>query len=1088
MKKVTAAVEKWTIPTYPLQEAEVMPMFAETRHHQNTTGNPYPSRVVQRAEIRNKTDMEYDIIRLENDYIRICIIPALGGKVFEAYDKINDYNFLYRQHVIKPALIGAFGAWTSGGLEFNWPFHHRPSTCMPVDFALEECEDGSAVCWLSECDPADRTKGMVGIVLRPDASYFETRVKITNRTDMAHSFLWWENGAVRIHDKYRIIFPPDVTWVHHHYDRDHTTYPLATGRYGALNFTEPTDVSWLKNTRLASSYFAAPSKYDFFGGYDYAADCGTIHVADHYKSPGKKMFTWGFGANADNWERQLTDSDGKYCELMAGSYTDDQPDFSWLEPYETKTFSQFWYPIRKTGKVSFANLNAAVTLDREEEKLRVNVTKEVREAAIVLSEAGSGKVILSETFSLKPCECQTYDISLTDGLYCLRIADSDENELLSYNEEVPDTLHIPKNNPGIPTPDHLHSAQDCYLAGAHIDLYRDITYKPDAYYLEALQYDPCHLPSLTGLGEYYLRTGRLKEAEEYLTKAMAVQNPYDSNPKDGTVGYLLGLTYLRSGKIDQAYDTLCKAAWSSSTVSKAMTLIAGIDGQRGQYRKMLQHADEALDKESHNPLAGPYAVWALYKLGCTDAAAERIREILDYDRLNHLARYTEIRMAGWNPEEFYDSFLMNSNPSQTCLDVALDLQKAGLTQEAVLVLEGLRKYRGASTMALYTLGTLLCELKEKDRAEDCFREAAANPIVDVFPYRLEEMDVLKKVITIRPEDGTAYYLLGCLLYDKRQYEEASQCWLEAVRCSPEFYIPYRNLAVASFSHLRKPDDALRYIREAVERKPDEQLLTEAGFLMAACGISAEERVMFLTQHFPENCGDNYILELTKAYLADGKYDEAMHTMLDHEFTPGEGGEFIIAEPYMFSRFAPGRIALAEGDPEKALQYFEDALTLPENLHAGFWNEAVIVPFRYYQAEALKQLGKTEQAQKLIDDMLQIDNSGMWRMGGEFQYYAAMLQKLSGRGMEADRLMRDAVLGWEAELADRRYPGSHEMNDRFFYRSYIQDPMTLKQADLYSMLGYGMLYMGKKEEAKACFARSLSFNPDNLKAALELKFL
>lgn len=1088
MKKVIAEVEKWTIPTYPLPDLEEMPMFAETRNHQGTTGNPYPNRVLQKIESKKKVNQEYDMIRLENDYIRVSIMPALGGKVFEAYDKVNDYHFLYRQHVVKPALIGAYGAWTSGGLEFNWPFHHRPSTLMPVDFSVEECADGSAICWLSECDPTDRTKGMVGIVLRPDTNYFETRVKITNRTDTTHQFLWWENGAVRIHDKYRIIFPPDVTWVHHHYDRAHTTYPLAAGRYGASNFPEPTDVSWLKNTKLASSYFAAPSKYDFFGGYDYAADCGTIHVADHYKSAGKKMFTWGWGQNADNWERALTDSDGKYCELMAGSYTDDQPDFSWLEPFETKTFSQFWYPVRKTQHVNFANLNAAVAFDKEAGKVRINVTKEVTNARIVLSEVESGRILAEHTFSLKPCVCKEYNAAYSGALLRVEIQNADGTELLSYTEEIPDEIHIPKNNPGIPTPDHLHTAQECYLAGVHIDLYRDILYKPDVYYLEALKYEPNHLSSLIALGEYYLRTGRYEESEEYLEKAMTVQNPYDNNPKDGTVGYLLGLTYLRTGKTDKAYNTLFKAAWCTNTVSKAMTLIAGIDGCRGQFDKMLQHAEEALDKESRNPIAGPYAAWALYKLGSVDEAQNRLAKILAFDCLNHLARYMENRIADGDLSEFYDGFKMNSNPSQTCMDVAFDLYRAGLRDEAIEVLTGLKKYRGASTMALYTLGTMLYEQGKTSIAAKQLKEAAGNPIVDVFPYRLEELEVLKKAIGINPKDGTAYYLLGCLLYDKKQYEKAEENWQKAVKHSPKFYIPYRNLAVAYFSHLNKPEEALRYIKKAIELNPDEQLITEAGFIMAAIGTPAAERVSFLTEHFPESCGDNLVLELTKAYLADGKYDEAMQTMLKQDFTPGEGGEFVTAEPYMFSRFAPGRIALAEGKAEKALAYFEEALTLPENLHAGFWNEAVVVPFKYYQAEALKQLGKTEEAQALIASLSGIDNSGMWNMGGEFMYYAAMLKKLSGNVVEADSMMRNAILGWEAELADKRYPGTHERNDRFFYQSFIDAPMTMKQADLYYMLGYGMLYLGNKEAAKTNFEKSLSFNPDNVKAALELKLL
>jgi hypothetical protein len=212
---VDVAVEKWTIPTYPIPEAEEMPMFAETCVHQGTTGNPYPNRVVSAADGEHRSDKEWTVIRLENDYIRLAVIPALGGRIFEAYDKVTGYDFLYRQHVIKPALIGAYGAWISGGIEFNWPFHHRPSTVMPVDYEIERKEDGSAIVWLSEHAPNDRTKGMVGVVLRPDTNYFETRMAVTNRTPVRHNFLWWENAAVAVHEGYRLVFPPDVTYVHH---------------------------------------------------------------------------------------------------------------------------------------------------------------------------------------------------------------------------------------------------------------------------------------------------------------------------------------------------------------------------------------------------------------------------------------------------------------------------------------------------------------------------------------------------------------------------------------------------------------------------------------------------------------------------------------------------------------------------------------------------------------------------------------------------------------------------------------------------------------------------------------------------------
>ena len=328
-KQTILSVETMSIPTYPIMDCEKMPMFNENRNHQGTTGNPYPVMPVLSVVRENCQPKDYEVVRLENDYIRLIIIPALGGRIFEAYDKINHYDFLYRQHVIKPALIGAYGLWISGGLEFNWPFHHRPSTFMPVNFSVETQEDGTGICWLSECDPTDRTRSTIGIVLHPDAAFFETRMQVSNRTPIRHSFLMWQNGAVRVNDDYQFIFPPDVNYVTHHHSSARTplTYPIAQGPYAGIFYDQPTDISWYKNNKDATSHFAAPSKYDFFGGYDHGRRCGVIHFANHHTSPGKKMFTWGCGPLGKSWEAALTDADGPYCELMASSYSNNQPDF-----------------------------------------------------------------------------------------------------------------------------------------------------------------------------------------------------------------------------------------------------------------------------------------------------------------------------------------------------------------------------------------------------------------------------------------------------------------------------------------------------------------------------------------------------------------------------------------------------------------------------------------------------------------------------------------------------------------------------------------------------------------------------------------
>lgn len=117
-----------------------------------------------------KSNKLYRIVYLENEYVRIGILPEIGGRLFEAVDKSNGYNFIYRQHVIKPALIGLIGAWISGGIEWNIPHHHRATTFLPVQYRLVSNADGSKTVWVGELEVRHRMRWAVGYTLRPGKS------------------------------------------------------------------------------------------------------------------------------------------------------------------------------------------------------------------------------------------------------------------------------------------------------------------------------------------------------------------------------------------------------------------------------------------------------------------------------------------------------------------------------------------------------------------------------------------------------------------------------------------------------------------------------------------------------------------------------------------------------------------------------------------------------------------------------------------------------------------------------------------------------------------------------------------------------
>src|SRR5258706_2949096 len=152
----------------------------------------------------------------------------------------------------------------------------------------------------------------------------------------------------------------------------------------------PNDLSFYANIPVPTSYMCMGSKEDFFGGYDYAADAGIVHYANHHISPGKKQWTWGNHEFGYAWDRNLTDADARgefapYIEIMAGVYTDNQPDFSFLQPGETKSWSQYWYPIQKIGPAQHANLEAAISLCLAKSKLRLGIAVTAKQPKAVVT-------------------------------------------------------------------------------------------------------------------------------------------------------------------------------------------------------------------------------------------------------------------------------------------------------------------------------------------------------------------------------------------------------------------------------------------------------------------------------------------------------------------------------------------------------------------------------------------------------------------------------------------------------------------------------------------------------------------------------
>ena len=362
----------------------------------------------------------------------------------------------------------------------------------------------------------------VGYTLRPGKSYLEASIRIVNRTPVVNTMLCFANAAVHVNNDYQVIFPPSTQHVTYHHKREFTTWPIATTRYNGVDFRPGTDVSWLKNHSAATSMFAWNYTDDFFAGYDHGKQAGTMSVADHHIVPGKKVWTWGNGPRGRMWDKILTDDDGPYIELMVGGYSDNQPDYSWLQPFEEKSFSMFWYPFRQIGGVKNANLDAAVNLeigDGGQASLGFCTTAPHQRATVRLEAAG--KSVLEESVDIDPGKPYLKQVAIPGGTKATDLRASitvGGKELVSYTPIVLKPEPMPQPDRPPPPPGEIKTGEELYLTGLRIEQFHDPSLEPEPYWDEALERDAGDVRVHTALGIRQFKQARYAEAEGICAK------------------------------------------------------------------------------------------------------------------------------------------------------------------------------------------------------------------------------------------------------------------------------------------------------------------------------------------------------------------------------------------------------------------------------------------------------------------------------------------------------------------------------------------------------------------------------------------
>ncbi len=881
-----------------------------------------------------KENTKYRIAYLENEFVRIGILPEVGGRLFEAVDKTNNYDFIYRQHVIKPALIGLIGAWISGGIEWNIPHHHRATSALPVQYKLEDNPDGSKTIWVGELEVRTRMRWAVGYTLRPGRSYLEAKLRILNRTPVVETMLCFANVAVHVNENYQTIFPPSTQFGTYHSKNQFTEWPISHQRYSGSDFTKGVDVSWYKNHISSSSIFAWNYQDDFFGGYDHGKKAGIVSYADHHVVPGKKMWTWGNGPAGRQWDHILTDEDGPYVELMVGAYSDNQPDYSWLQPYETKSFSMYWYPFRDIDGLKNANLDAAVNLDVDGGNAKLGFYTTAAHPVATVSLKAAGKVLLEEKTAIGPGRPYTKTVPLPAGVdeHDLRASISaGGKELVAYSPIRLEKQPMPKPVTGYASPDQIKTNEELYLTGLRIEQFNTPgAADPLAYWQEALRRDPGDVRVNTAMGINHFKKARFADAEHFFRKALERATDKYTTPKDAEPTYYLGLTLKAEGKFDEAYEVLQKATWNMAWRAAGYCEAAEIASMRGEYSTAADLADRSLEANGLN----------IARSGVESGHGEKVGPLQGgrFRRLPPRATSTDPLDARLMAEQWLATrsradaqpinLWFNRFPA-LAEETASELMHAGLWQDGAAVLSQAASaapdQSKISPMVYYYLARFAAKSGQAGKAEEYYALARRMPPDYVFPFQYEEIEVLRAALEARDSDARAAYYLGNLLYDW-QPAEATRYWEKAAALDPSFAIAFRNLAVAYSHRGDPPAKAIAELEKAVSQERKYAMhFTELDDLYESTGAPPEKRLALLEKNHAVVAGrdDSLSREISMKVVA-GKYDDAIQLMTGRHFASWEGTNLNVAEDWTNAHLLRGRQRLAARQYREALADFETA--------------------------------------------------------------------------------------------------------------------------------------------------------------------
>jgi tetratricopeptide (TPR) repeat protein len=790
--QATVTESKQVFRTYPFGDPDPVARFT----------NIYPYFRFEKYNIVPK-DREWNIVTLENQYIRVLIAPEIGGKILGAIEKSTGKAFIYFNRVVKFREIAMRGPWTSGGIEFNFgDIGHTPATATPVDYLTRTNADGSVSCIVGTIDLASRTEWRVDIRLPKDKAYFQTESYWYNPTDLNTSLYHWMNAAADASEDLQLKYP-GTGYIDH----------------GGGAFSWPLDNSGRDLSRYANNAFGPAKSYHVLGSYTdtYAAyyagsDFGVVHWSPFTDKPGKKIWIWARSREGEIWTDLLTDTDlgnRQYVEIQSGLLFNQAAGNSTVTPFKhqffapvsEESFVEAWYPFKNIGGLVESNLSGTLNVQTAGKMLRFGFCPLGKTAAPLIVSRG-GKEIYKKDLVLQPLQ-EFVDSVVAGGSGEIEVKVGDLITFRSGEAEAK-KLHRPM---AANREYDWTSVEGLYTEGAERAKQRDYKGALEKY-LSCLSKDPVHTQALTGAAEMYYRRMEYDKAIEYAKRALA-NDAYDPD-----ANILYGVISRKLGNLYDALDGFGVAARAMKYRSAANVEMAEIAFLQQRWPAAEAYAFRGLDYDRMNARASRFLP-VLYRFQGTDEGVRNaIQHLREIDPLSHLASFEDyLRDTSSQKLAHFKSIFRSELPQENYLELASYYAGLRLFSDATKVLE-----QGPTHPIIsYWLAWLNHELKNEAKADAYLKEALELSPALVFPFRQETAEVLKWAEGKRPHWKTKYYL--ALVYLSKDRPESAGEILNSCGSEPNFAPFY--LVKGNLLRSKKSADALKEYKRALELGKDE---------------------------------------------------------------------------------------------------------------------------------------------------------------------------------------------------------------------------------------------------------------------------